>query len=63
MFSWGELASFKDEAQTIAQLVLEAKGSAEVKGWLLSDDEKNTYAAAYMQLDQTGKLQFSSAKL
>ena len=58
-----ELGSFKDEVQAIAQLVLEAKGSAKVKGWLLSGDEKNLYAVAYMQLDQDGKMTFSSAKL
>lgn len=63
VFSQEELASFKDEVQAIAQLVLEAKGSAKVKGWLLSGDEKNLYAVAYMQLDQDGKMTFSSAKL
>ena len=63
LFNREELASFKDKVQVIAQLVLEAKGSAKVKGWLLSGDEKNLYAAAYMQLDQAGKLRFSSAKL
>ena len=63
VFNHEELLSFKDEVQKVAQLVLEAKGRSVVKGWLLSGAEKNLYAAAYMELDQDGKLQFMSAKL
>lgn len=62
-FTREELSVFSSEVEAITQLVLEAKGSAKVKGWLLSGDEKNLYAVAYMQLDQDGKMTFSSAKL
>lgn len=62
-FTREELAVFQNEVQEAAQLVLEAKGTAQVQGWLLSDDEKNPYAAAYMELAEDGKMQWASAKL
>lgn len=63
LFSREELAAFRDEVQAVAQLVIQAKGAAEVEGWLLSDDKKNLYAAAYMKLAPDGKMQFFAAKL